>query len=127
MRKKLKHLEINLAIYRCHDIIFWETTVDEIAVWGKKNKLTISEKWIEDFKETVKGASGACLSFGYDNRDRVIWLKERPHKATQYGVLYHELYHAVDFIADEANLDTTKNGTEARAYIFEYLAKKSWN
>lgn len=121
MAKKGKYLEIPVILYRMTVVVFWETGISDIAAFAKKHKCAISDTWITNAEETIKNASGACMPLGENNRDLLIWLKEKPKEARQYGVLYHELYHAVDFIADGTGLDTGLQGTESRAFLFEYL------
>ena len=115
-----KHIEIALAIYRCSVIVTWEQDIDKVIKWAQKQGVKISDDWKGEFTECRKKATGTTLMLGDENTDILVWLKVRPKKASEYGVLYHELYHATDRIAEDHNL---KEG-EARAYIFEFLANE---
>jgi len=46
-----------------------------------------------------------------------------------YGILYHELYHAVDYIArnidGETILYNEHKNSEPRAYLYQYLANQA--
>lgn len=118
-KKENKFIAINLAIYRMFVVVTWEPEVHKIANWANKNgTLKVTDEWITTFLKSKEKAIGCCLEFGKDNTDVLIWLKERPKKASQYGTLYHELYHAVDHITDTHNLSVER---EARAYVYEYL------
>lgn len=118
-KKKSKFIEIPLRIYRTHVVVTWEQEVHKIANWGERNGIkSINEEWIGTFLKNKEKAVGVCLEFGQGNTDTLVWLKERPTKASTYGVLYHELYHAVDHISDTHNL---ANEMEARAFIYEFL------
>lgn len=119
--KKPNVVEIDVEIYKMHVVVFWETSIEDIAAWGKKHGCETSDQWIKDANETIDGATGACIWFGDDNRDLVMWLKKRPQTASDFGTLYHELYHAVDLIADGANFEMSMKDTEPRAYLYEFL------
>jgi hypothetical protein len=123
MKKENKFILINLAIFRCHCVVTWEQDVKEIVKWAKKHDVnSLKEDWVQTFNETTKVANGLCIDLGLGNTDILVWLKEKPKKMSQYGVLYHELYHAVDKIAEDHAMQTKE--TEARAYIFEYLTNE---
>ncbi len=122
-KKENKFIEINLAIYRCHCIVTWEQDVNKIIAWGKKNGITqLADDWKKVYQDNAVG-TGLAMEFGNNNTDVLVWLKEKPKKLSQYGVLYHELYHAVDRISEQHNLNPYKE-IEARAYMFEYLVNE---
>lgn len=123
-------LIINVPLYALVVTVIWDVDMEGIKKYARRHKVEaqLSEKWIKDVAKAMKDARGLCAHLGYNNTDVLVWLKERPTKATEYGVLYHELYHAVDWIARPHNL---KKEIEARAYLFEYLVtecnKFLWN
>jgi hypothetical protein len=128
MAREHKFLPINMAMLRMHVIVTWETEAEEIESYARQHKVEVAKRFVEDFKENTKDAIGVCMVFDNENPDVLVWLRKRPKHATDYGTLYHELYHAVDNISESRNLD---DEAEARAYAFEYLATEAnkffWN
>lgn len=124
MKKKAERrfLEIPLRIYKTTVVVTWEPEMHKIANHGQRRGIkSITPGWIKECAEAQESATGFCAAYGDNNTDTLVWLKERPRKASQYGVLYHELYHAVDHISHTHNLANEK---EARAYIYEYLVNE---
>lgn len=114
--KNNKFILIDIEIYKMSVIVTWETTAEEIEGYIYKLVKKKPEKFRETFLDNVKGADGICLSiFG---SDKLLWLKKRPMKSTEYGVLYHELHHAVYSIAQDHCFN---DETEAMAYLYEYI------
>jgi hypothetical protein len=135
---RIKPIEIWVGVYRFGVVIFvGDTKVDDIVKFGLAKGLSKSiftKSWRESIEESFPVSSGLCHTLGEDNTDIIIWLKDKPNKASEYGSLYHELYHAVDYIAHahdrEHHLSDEDGNSEARAYLYEYLAteanKKLW-
>lgn len=121
MKKKpeSKYIVINLSIYRCVVVVTWEQDIDKIMKYVKKHGVKIKDDWKGVFETHQEKSAGVCITLGEDNTDCLVWIKERPKRASQYGTLYHELYHAVDHISEAHAL--TIDEKEARAYMFEYL------
>jgi hypothetical protein len=136
--KVIKPISINVAIYRLHVIIFVEWTVEAMIRFGRQHKIgkeQFTDEWLRMLHSSRDGAQGLCTRFGVNNRDILVWLAKRPTRASEYGTLWHELLHAVDFIAegaDPGNRFSDENGiSEPRAFLYEYLAveasKALWN
>ena len=92
-----------------------------------KHGVPITEDdWGKEFSKHIdnKTCIGLAILYGDDNSDVLVWLKKRPEKCSEYGVLYHELYHAVDSIIESRNLFEEK---ESPAFIYEYLAMECNN
>lgn len=123
MTKKATHIAIHLAIYRLSVVVFFGTSIDEMIKLGIKrgiDKDFFTEEWKKDCEETMDRATGICVNYGYENNDVLVWLKERPIKLVQYATLTHELYHAVDNVAQSRSFECHEN-QEPKAYLFEYL------
>jgi len=126
---KNKNIEIRVPIYRMSVIIFFDSTLDEIIKYGIKHKIKkerFSNNWKEEVKDMIDSdINGFTVDYGENNRDILIWLRKKPEKMSEYGVLYHELYHAVDIIAvdcDDSHMFYNKHGmSEPRAYLYEFL------
>lgn len=128
--KREKPIDVDVAIYRLHVIVIIGWTVDEIIHWGQKRgipKEAFTEQW-NTYAREASGSNGYCMYFGDPNADILVWLKVRPTKSSEYDTLWHELSHAVDFIAkqaDPADYFYSKGMmSEPRAYLYEYLAVK---
>jgi hypothetical protein len=121
MKEKIKFIEIPLSIYRCTVLVTWEQDPDKIIKYASKRGIDFKPDWKEVFLANTKGL-GLCIELGTNNVDCLIWVKEQPKKASQYGVLYHEIYHAVDYIAEKRNMKIEEK--ESRAYIFEYIVNQ---
>lgn len=128
-KKDIKFIQIPIILYRLSVIIFFNQTLDKIIKTGIKRGIN-KEKFTVDWKEWPareienKNTQGFCLNYGEENKDVLIWLKKRPEKLSEYLPLYHELYHAVDFIADSRNFSVEDKISEPKAYLFEYLFKQ---
>lgn len=129
----VEHLDIRLDIYRRTVVIFLGApTVEQIVESAIKHKVPekyFTHGWKDSVQDAIKkGSAGFCTPLGEDARDLMIWLRERLKTATQYGVLYHELHHAVDFVAvgvDPEDRMVGKTGiSEAKAYLFEFLVNE---
>lgn len=137
--KKLKPIEIYLPIYRCAIVIFFEYSAEEMKKFGLKRNIkeeTLPRKWIRDTESVIEEKIGGfATNFGEKNRDVLVWVKNIPRTSTEYGVLYHELYHAVDLVffgIDQNTLGYNKDGmSEPRAYLYQYIINECnrilWN
>lgn len=122
------YITIYLSIYRRSVVVFYNTDVDGILrVLEKKIKVTDQLKTV--LKDVYdEGGSGFTMSMQKGGADLMIILKEKPQDVPTVGVLLHELLHAVDTIAEQIDpghmmFDKT-GGSEARAYLFEYMANE---
>ena len=131
-RKKKKQaikdfIVIYVPIYRISVIVFMGSSLNRIIKIGIEkgiNKERFTNEWKNWFIAETEKAIGVTLEYGNDNKDVLIWLKEKPEKLSQYATLYHELYHAVDHIADSRAFNPVDKISEPKAYLFEYLFTK---
>jgi hypothetical protein len=114
-------LEIDVELFHLHVEIFWETDFPTIAQFVKKRGCEVTDEWIQHNIALHKRCDGTCQNIGEGNADVMVWLRKRPTKASEYKTLYHELYHAVDLIADSHNLHGER---EARAHLYGFLITK---
>lgn len=122
-RKKPKrwHLELYLAVYRLTVIVAWEVSYITILNLARRRGVTVTpEKFGKDLLKIHESkATGYCLELGDDNDDVLVYLRHLPKKSYDYGTLYHELFHAVQFIMRSRNM---KDELESPAYLYEHLA-----
>lgn len=139
-QKKIFYLDIDIPIYQRHLVLFIGASVEQMVIVGTKKGIrseTLSKKWISDVKEMVEDrtCAGFCASYGENNTDVLLWVREKPCTVKTYETVYHELYHAVDKIAEQVDptirLTDQYGMSEARAYLFGYLIteinKVLWN
>lgn len=126
-----RFFEVWLAIYRLSVVVSWETSKKDLLQFAKRRGVTATEEiWGKKFDRLSSNTkcNGFCTYFGDDNQDILVWLRKRPQTVVECGVLYHELYHAVDKIIESRNL---YHEAESPAYIYEYLATQCniffWN
>lgn len=131
-KTKEEWLNIPVAIYGIHVIVCINQSVDDVVAWGKYNGVKperFSKEWIKTFDEAVKSSVGFVDNLGDANKDIIIWLEKRPLCIDSYGVLYHEIYHVVEKIAnyidEPTSLYNTNMISEPRAYLYEYLANRA--
>lgn len=135
---KEKPIEIDVAIYRIHLVVFAGWTLDDMIQWGIDSSVDpacFNENWRHWMRDAIDNAQGLCANFGHNNSDVLIWLKVKPEKASEYGTLWHELSHAVDKIANHCDPQSRfyddRWMSEPRAFLYEYLAvaitKDLWN
>jgi len=122
-RKRLKRhlLEIKVELYRMTVLVAWEVPLLDVLLHAKDAGCAISKKRAGEMIVFAKNCAGLTSHLGDRNTDIVIWLKKRPTDLGTYGALYHELFHAVDYITKSHNLD---GEIECRAFLMEYLATK---
>lgn len=116
-------LEITVRMYKIHVIVAWAMPFNEVARFCRKRGCSaLTPEWVREVASFAEGANGLCTNLGQGNTDVLVWLKNalyRDSKASEYGTLYHELFHAVDKITKSHNLHDEQ---ECRAYLFEYIA-----
>ena len=124
--KKLDAIFIPVPLYRISVIVTFGLSLKDIIKLGIKSKIEekrFTNKWKKDVEELMV-FPGFGIHYGEGNSDILIWLNKRPEKLSEYATLYHELYHAVDFIAHDKNFYTEDPNSEPKAYLFEYLFLK---
>lgn len=54
----------------------------------------------------------------------VVRLKWIPKSAFEWGILHHEIFHAVQFIMSRISIELTDQSGEAFAYLIQYLTEQ---
>lgn len=124
MKKKLNKIIIPVPIYRVSVVIFFGETLEEIIKQGIKGNIkkeNFTKKWQTWVRDNMETALGICCNYGEDNSDVLVWVKTQPKKCSEYAILYHELYHATDHIADSRAFNIEDKISEPKAFLFEYL------
>ena len=73
----------------------------------------------DDFK--VLG-NGRCIM--YSEGATMIRMHTIPKSPSAYGILQHEIFHAVDFLFNRIGIKLDESSNEAYAYLIEYLTKE---
>lgn len=119
MKKESKFIQLYLDIYDVTVLVTWEKDAKKIIKHLDKISINKTEPEFSRHIEKLlqRGIGGFCTDFG---TDKVIWIQKRPEKNSEYGVLYHELYHSVDHISRDKSMESE---WEAKAYMFQYLVE----
>lgn len=120
-------ITIPLDIYRRHVVVAIGLGIGNLRELAKESNLhDLPESWWAVTEKTMAESSGFTSHFGDGNTDILVWLKKSPRDAEDYGPLYHELYHAVEITARQidpaCHMQDADGVSEARAYMYEYLA-----
>ena len=127
-------LKMPVEIYRLNVFICINQSRKEVEDFGEKSGIQtwrFDNEWTMKFNNAYNMSSGFVLLFGEgeSNRNLLLWLKNRPSHIGYDGVLYHELYHVVEWIANavdpSSRLCDEDGHSEARAYLFQYLVNKA--
>lgn len=54
----------------------------------------------------------------------VLWLPGIPKTPTEFGTLYHELFHAVCYTMKWANIPLSRDSEEAYCHLIKHLTRK---
>src|SRR3990172_6562087 len=100
-------IQIPLLLYRISVIVFFGESVEKMVQIGIKQGIN-SKRFTHDWKgylqkEMDNNTQGMVVDYGENNKDVLIWVQQKPKKLSEYAILYHELYHAVDHIAHSRN------------------------
>lgn len=112
-----KHLIINGTIYPFGVIVFWDCDIEYVkGVFAELG----DDINLDNLLEGGQGGRTRRLERG----DVVVWLKRKPETVDSYGVLVHELFHAVELLFEWLPIPLTESSSEAYAYYLEYLYKE---
>ena len=118
---KSQNFIIPFIIYPFDVMVSVNQTDDELLKSVKQfglNRNDISE--ILNLHETVKARTLMLLT----TNQTFIRLKSKPKKASEYGTLQHEIFHAIDFIFRKIGISLSADSDEAYAYLIGYLTEK---
>ena len=127
-KSKCVIVTIPVVIYNIHVFVFVNGGAKNIIDYAKELGLKLSKRWIKGLDSQYKGNGlGFCTYYGEDNIDILIGIKKPLLKASDYGTLYHEIYHAVFWILKDHSI----KDEEAGAYLYEYISTECnrvlWN
>lgn len=90
-------------------------TDDELKGSLKKHKI----EWEDTLKMDCPG-----MYIRLKRNQPVIRLRDYPITVTDYGVLQHEIFHAVDQILKYIGITLSDDSDEAYAYLIEYVTRE---
>lgn len=123
-QKKFNFLIIPIPLYEVSVVIYFGVNLKKVIKDGVKGgiqKDRFDRNFKTFFEDNAKEGQGFCIDFGTGNKDVLVWIWKIPEKLSEYKVLYHELYHATDHIANSRNFNYEDKLSEPRAYLFGYL------
>ena len=118
MKSKLKHIEINIPVFKSHLHYVFNCDCKELTKYCHRKFDTD-----EDF-ELLKDSNGAMLTLrSKDAVKRIVWLKKFDLSHENLGVLVHETTHAVIRILEWKGIpySAENNQDETFAYLMDYL------
>lgn len=129
----MKPIDIEVAIYRMHVVLFCGHSLREIVDTGVRHGISRSlftTDWQKNVTENITSDCKAfMIEYGVGNRDILVWLRSKPRKVSEFATLVHELSHVVDRIASGCDTNSRfmdKDGdSEPRAFLQEYLFTES--
>lgn len=100
------------------------------AFWIGKARHKKIEDWAHKLKLVFKGdgltpirdVSNACcwdLPFG-----SLVYMENKPERASDYALLMHEIYHAVENVSRNLGFGPGTEADEFRAYMIQWLSEK---
>jgi hypothetical protein len=119
MKRKKANFIVDLKVYPFHVMFSFTQTDDELLKCLKKYNIdTRGDSW--KLEKTVRGR---CVSFK-DNQT-LIRLRNYPKTTEDFGVLAHEIFHAVSFIMYKVGMKLKIDcSDEAYAYLIGFLTEE---
>ena len=119
MSKKLKHIEVNIPVFKADIHYIVDCDYKELNRYCKK-KFELSEDYNFD---NLENADGAFLTLKKENTiERIVWLEEFSMSHSRLGVLVHETTHAVIRLLEWKGIpySSENNQDETFAYLMDY-------
>lgn len=117
-------LNIQIDIFRVYVNVFWEVKIEDAIKYLKERNCPITDDDAQALKEVSTASDGLTSNAGAGNRDIMIWLRKKPVTIKEYGVLYHEIYHATYRIAKDMSASSEE---ELQCYLYEHIVMKCLN
>jgi hypothetical protein len=120
--KKVKklHVIIPLMVYPFDVMVSFGETDEELE--PKLEELDIDTKEDSEWK-MERTCMGKAIMF--PQHQTLIRMKVVPYTCADYGILSHEIFHAVTFVMDRVGIPFQLKATdEAYAYLIDYLTKE---
>lgn len=109
---KGKHFIIKGTIYPFDILVSMGETDEQVRRHLEKGGIK------DPFEIVMKGQGRAIM---FSGGQTMIRTKNLPKTVRDYGVLQHEIFHAVVFILERVGMKLTPESDEAYAYMIEYL------
>jgi hypothetical protein len=102
-------------------VIFFVLGEDPMAArkWLKGCGVTMPE--IQEMQRHIEEGTPHGTCFTTCGNDIVLWLKEKPERASCVALLAHELHHAVSQIMRRVGIPPNHDTEEAHAYLLQDL------
>lgn len=68
--------------------------------------------------------NGLARTIMFEGGQTLIILPNIPQSCLEYGVLAHEIFHAVDFLMNRIGISLCPASNEAYAYLIGYITKE---
>jgi hypothetical protein len=113
-------------IFKCETLLSIACSYEDIVKFSNKKFIDRQfRKFIESREKIIKkniDFANGFVCFDKNNGFGILWMKEFTDVWDNYEILVHELYHLVDYISEQKQIE---EGGEARAYLMEYVFNKT--
>jgi hypothetical protein len=120
-----KNKSINFVIdYAVYPFELMVSFGEDIEIFKKR----LRAKLPEDIRHEIDSEFGVDLCSGrtvmFSGGMTAMWFREYPLKASQYALIAHEVFHAVDFLFQRINIKLSDDSNEAYAYLIQYITEQ---
>lgn len=121
MIKNKLRFSVPLVIYPLSVVVSIGETDEELLKalkkeWPYKPAHEIAESQLFNISTTCQ-----AIVVSFPNNEICMRLKSKPKSCEDYGVLAHEIFHAVDFVMRKVGMELSPKSHEAYAYLTSYL------
>lgn len=120
--RKIKRVSIPLVLYPYEILFSLGETDKELLKLLKKHGINDIDT---DSCHLEEDEAAKCIMF--NNNKVLIRLLEFPVKPAAFGILQHEIFHAVDFVLRKVGVKLTDDSCEAYSYLIGYVTEKLYS
>ena len=126
-----KNKSINFVIdYVVYPFELMVSMGEDKEVFKKRLKKRLPEDMRHEVEDEFCNTEFQAQTVMFSGGMTAVWFRECPIKASQYALIAHEVFHAVDFLFQRINIKLSNDSNEAYAYLLQYITeqiyKKLW-
>lgn len=118
-KPRVGHFVVTIPVYGLGILLSFGQTKEQLEATLKKRNVTTIK---------IRDDHGTGNLGGYVQTDQsttaVLWLRHWPERASQYNVLQHEIFHAVDYLLRNIGFTLSDDSNEAWAYAIGHVSEK---
>lgn len=112
---------IENEIYDVETLIVFNSKWADIAKWLRKNTGYTSKEILEINKALDVEAVARTLQY---KNCTIVWFKEYDNRPYDHGIVAHEVYHLVEYIFKDRDIELCVCTSEPAAYLIGYYTRK---